>query len=99
MTLCPEHDRRAAMTDDEFWQYVLDRTPEEEASWAEYHWAMNGPDVWVIDCIRCGRKVEIEEGTRHTRERDIFCDECASEHYPYEEEEIFDGYVEYNSRR
>ena len=70
MSLCPEHNDREAMTDDEFWQYVFGRTPEEEKSWAEYHWAMEGPDVWVIDCIRCGRTVEIPEGQRHTRERD-----------------------------
>lgn len=86
MSLCPEHNKREAMTDDEFWQFVFGRTPEEEESWADYWWSMEGPDVWVIDCARCGRRVDVPEGQRHTRERDAFCDDCAENHYDLEAE-------------
>ena len=77
MSLCPEHDQRAAMTDAEFWDHVFGRSPEQEASWADYDWAMNSPDIWAIDCARCGRTVEVDD--HQNRERDAFCDDCADE--------------------
>ena len=81
--LCSERDKRAAMTDDEFWSHVFpEMTPEQEASWAAYRWSMDSPDVWVIDCVRCGQTVEVDDPTE--RERDAFCDDCADETQPNE---------------
>lgn len=79
MSLCPEHAKRAAMTDQEFWEHVFGLTPEEEQSWAEYRWAMDGPDLWAILCARCGSLVEVDEESVTDREHDAFCDDCASE--------------------
>lgn len=82
---CPERAQRAAMTDAEFWEHVFRR---DEEGWAEYAWAMDGPDVWVIECARCGQAVEVEgpEG----RERDAFCDDCALETLPHDDELLDD---------
>lgn len=84
MSFCPESKMRSEMTDAEFWDHVFGRSSEEEESWSEYHWAMNEPDIWAIDCVRCGRTVEVEDPAG--RERDAFCDDCATEHIPEVEE-------------
>lgn len=77
MTLCPEHQLRSQMTDEEFWEHVFGPTPEEVASWEEYRWAMDSPDVWVVHCARCCRLVQVDDP--HERERDAFCDECVED--------------------
>ncbi|MCA1806885.1 MAG: hypothetical protein LC687_03345, partial [Actinobacteria bacterium] len=41
-----------------------------------------------IECVRCGRTVEIDENTRHERERDGFCDDCVEETFPDLEETL-----------
>jgi hypothetical protein len=83
MSLCPESENRAAMTDEEFWAYVFPNfTPEEEQSWAEYHWAMDGPDIWAYTCARCGSTVEVDEEFRHEAEHDAFCDNCVDNMLP-----------------
>lgn len=56
---------------------------EQYENWLEYAWAMDSEDVWVIDCARCGRSVEVDDP--ENRERDAFCDECADECLPYPE--------------
>lgn len=72
------------MTDSEFWAHVFpDLSESEEQSWAEYRWAMDGPDVWAIMCARCCRTVEVDDP--EDRERDAFCDECADELLPAED--------------
>lgn len=81
MSLCPEHDMRAAMSDAEFWEHVFGRAHDEE-SWADY-WDAMSPDIWAINCARCGRTVEIDDP--EGRECDAFCDDCATETLPYEE--------------
>ena len=78
---------RSKMTDQEFWTHVLRMSPEDEESWAEYRWAMDGPDIWAIFCARCGQVVEVSKESAPDRERDAFCDECASEHLPYDDQE------------
>lgn len=55
------------MTDQEFWEHVF---PQRE-------YEPEVPDVWAISCARCGRSVEVSDP--EDRERDAFCDECASE--------------------
>lgn len=83
MSLCPEHDLREEMSDDEFWEHVFSRTPEQEASWAEYDWAMNGPDIYAIECARCGQTIDLEvDEYPEERERDTFCDDCADDTLP-----------------
>lgn len=86
MSLCPESEKRAAMIDEEFWEHVFSPTPEEEQSWAEYRWAMDGPDVWAYTCARCGVTVEVDEDRRHLVEYDAFCDTCVDEQLPDLEE-------------
>ena len=79
--LCPHAARRAAMTDDEFWADVFPGlTQEDEDSWTAYRWSMDGPDVWVIHCARCGFSVGVDDP--ENRERDAFCDDCADELLP-----------------
>ena len=83
MNLCPESAARAAMTDAEFWDHVFNRDADDRADW----WlAFNTPDIWAIDCVRCGQTVEVDDA--HDRERDAFCDECADEHQPDVEEVV-----------
>lgn len=45
--LCPEHDKRAAMTDDEFWAYVFPQPPEPTI------WDDDGPGMDQA-CEVCG---------------------------------------------
>ena len=85
MSFCPESSKRAAMSDAEFWEHVFGQTAEEEASWQEYRWSMDSPDVWAIDCARCGQTVEVTDP--ENRERDAFCDGCADETAPNDKEE------------
>lgn len=79
MSICPEHDRRAAMTDDEFWSHVFSWRDDDAGHWAAYD-----EDVYAIDCARCGRTVEVNPDGR---ERDAFCDDCADEMQPDDEED------------
>lgn len=76
MSFCLEAALRAAMTDAEFWDYVFNR----QQAWDDDYWSMNGPDVWAIECARCGGTVEVDDPDG--RERDAFCDDCASEMLP-----------------
>lgn len=59
--LCSESKMRSEMTDQEFWEHVFGRSPEEEKSWADYWWSMDGPDIWAISCARCGMVVEVSD--------------------------------------
>ena len=80
---CPEHQRREAMTDAEFWEHVFRR---DEESWAEYAWAMDGPDVWAIKCIRCGVLEEV--GDPEGPWNDGLCSQCADESLPDLEDDV-----------
>lgn len=80
MSLCPEAKTRAEMTDAEFWEHVFGIPAHDP-----FHWLAYEPDIWAIECARCGCTVEISEETATDRERDAFCDDCATEHLPYEE--------------
>ncbi len=76
--LCPEHEIRAAMTDQEFWEHVFSWTDPGD------HFTAYDEDIYAIECARCGCTVEVDDPEH--RERDAFCDECASETMPYESE-------------
>lgn len=77
MSLCSEHDQRAAMTDAEFWEHVFSYQLFDDGHWIAYD-----EDVYGIDCARCGRVVQVEPDGR---ERDAFCDDCADETAPDDE--------------
>lgn len=85
-SICTEAEKRAAMDDDQFWSHVFGALYDEE-SWFDYSMAFE-PDIFAIDCARCGVKVEVEDP--ENRERDAFCDECASELLPEIEVELWD---------
>ena len=69
---CSERKMRAALTDEEFWDYVFQTVKVDEEYWEAYL-----PDIWALLCGRCGRSVEVEDPEH--RERDVFCDKCAAE--------------------
>ena len=63
------------MTDSEFWEHVflsLSVGPSENEV----------DDLFALDCVRCGRTVEVDDYWH--RERDAFCDDCADETAPIE---------------
>lgn len=65
------------MTDQEFWAHVYPQPSGEEV--IEELVADFQRETWVIHCARCGRVEEVDPETRHERERDAFCDDCAEE--------------------
>lgn len=83
MSLCPESTKRSAMTDAEFWDYVFGCRNVDSNHWRAYT-----PDIYAIDCVRCGRLVDVEPDGR---ERDAFCDDCADECAPGSEGELTDA--------
>lgn len=76
------------MSDEEFWAHVYPAPSEEEV--LEELWEAEQREVWVIDCARCGRSVEVDPDTRDARERDAFCDDCAEEHVSDESNDPWD---------
>lgn len=88
MTMCPEADYRAGLSDIDFWTHVFQHEEEERRSYISYLWAFESPDAWVIDCVRCGLRISVDEETAHERERDAFCDNCAEETLPDLEETV-----------
>lgn len=79
MSLCPEAHSRSLMSDAEFWAHV------HGADVPDFSWLEDLPDVWALECARCGRTVAIDEFTRTERERDHLCDDCADELLPEDE--------------
>lgn len=51
-SLCPEHDKRAAMTDEEFWQHVFQVDYE---GWTDFDGPTDG-DVADESCSVCGER-------------------------------------------
>lgn len=47
MSLCPEHEQRAAMTDNEFWEHVYPPEPEPELD-------DDQPEEQAERCPECG---------------------------------------------
>lgn len=80
---CASSPEAQALSDADFWDAVYPQPTEDEVF---EHWLDEiNRETWVIECARCGRAVEVDEDTRHERERDAFCDDCALEHLPEDE--------------
>ena len=84
VSLCPEHDMRAAMTDEEFWDHVArqhapDHEPDHEPDPEDY------PEMIVGWCLRCGGNLIAEDYQQLRRiideDREL-CDDCADELLP-----------------
>jgi len=87
---CASSPEAQAMTDDEFWDAVYHTQLVDEADALERMIDEINHETWVIDCVRCGRSVEVDEDTRADRERDAFCDDCSAEHTEPAENESWD---------
>ena len=80
MSLCPEHDMRAAMTDDEFWDHVYRQDAPDH-----YPDFDDCPQMVVGHCLRCGANLIAEDYQQLRRiideDREL-CDDCADELLP-----------------
>lgn len=91
MSLCPDAAHRDSLSDDDFWQWVLDggRPPEDDFEPDEDHLAEY--DGFTVEtCVQCQRRVyasEYDEAAEMTDARVVVCDECTAERFPYADEE------------
>jgi len=78
MNRCQEQTARAEMSDDEFWDHVLNHGSDSDSGDDE-----SQPDEHLFTCARCGSWQLIDDDDDDTES--AFCDNCVDECAPDEE--------------